>query len=119
MAALALTLAAIGLGALPVLADVWYSQGRLDLAVKVDPLQARYHWVRGLNLDESRDPRAGVAELQRSANLGETEPQLYVDLGDAEKRLGCTASARRDYQMALLIDPYFAPARERLSSLGA
>jgi len=114
MAAVGLAVAAVGLGVMPVLADAWYSQGRPDLSVMVDPLQSRYHWVRGLSLVESGAVRAGAAELQRAADLGETEPQLYVDLGDAEKKLGSTASARRDYQRALLIDPYFEPAQQRL-----
>lgn len=118
-AAVAFAVAATWFGAMPVLADVWYSQGRLDLSVRVDPLQARYHWVRGLGFVEAKDVRAGVAELQRAADLGETEPQLYLDLGDAEQKLGHTVAARRDYRMALLIDPYFSPAQQRLASLGA
>ena len=118
VAAVGLAAAATWFGAMPLLADAWYSQGRPELSVMVDPLQARYHWVRGLTLVGSGDVRAGVAELQRAANLGETEPQLYLDLGDAEQKLGNTAAARRNYRMALLIDPYFAPARQRLASLG-
>lgn len=117
--ALALALAAVGLGVMPVLADAWYSQGRVDLAVVVDPLQARYHWELGLNEIGKGHAKAGVAELRRAADLGETEPEVYVDLGDAELRLGDSASARRDYEMALVIDPYYAPARQRLASLSA
>jgi O-antigen ligase len=113
-----LAIAAIGLGVMPVLAEAWYAQGRPDLAVIVDPLQARYHWDHGLSLATSGDGKAGVAELRRAADLGETEPQLYVDLGDAELKLGDRASARRAYQMALLIDPYYGPAHQRLTALG-
>src|SRR5712692_7567148 len=83
------------------------------------PLQARYRWDLGLSLAASGDPRAGVAELQRAADFGETEPQLYVDLGDAERKLGDVATARRAYQQALVIDPFFAPAHQRLGELGA
>ena len=116
--ALTLLVAAIFFGVMPVLADTWYSRGRPELAVIVDPLQARYQWDLGLSRIALGDQRGGVAELQRAAYFGETEPQLYVDLGDAEVKLGDRASARRDYNRALLIDPYFGPARQRLKVLG-
>ncbi|TMC00220.1 MAG: tetratricopeptide repeat protein, partial [Chloroflexi bacterium] len=112
-------LAAIWLGVMPVLAEAWSWQGRSDLAVTVDPLQSHYHWNLGFSRITSGDVRGGVAELQRAADLGETEPQLYVDLGDAEMKLNDRAAARRAYEQALVIDPYFAPARQRLASLGA
>ena len=116
--AVGLVVAAVFFGVMPVLADTWYSQGRPELAAMADPLQARYHWDLGLNRIALADQRGGVAELQRAADFGETEPQLYVDLGDAELKLGDRASARRDYNRALLIDPYFAPAHQRLKALG-
>jgi O-antigen ligase len=116
--AVALAVAAVGLGAMPVLAESWDWHGRPDLAVTADPLQSRYHWDLGLSRVRSGDTRAGVAELERAANLGEPEPQLYVDLGDADLKLGDGASARRAYQMALVIDPYFAPAQQALANLG-
>jgi len=118
-AAVGLALVGVWLGVMPVLADAWYSQGRSDLSVVVDPLQAHYHWIRGNSLVASGDARAGVVELRRAASLGETEPQAYIDLGDAEKKLGNSAAARRAYQMALVIDPYFEPAQQRLGSLSA
>ena len=117
--AVALALAAIALGVLPVLAEAKYAQARPDLAVMLDPIQARYRWDWGLSLGASGDARAGVGELQRAADFGETEPQLYLDLGDAERKLGNVASARRAYQQALVIDPFFAPARQRLTEIGA
>jgi len=116
--ALSLVVAAVFFGVMPVLADTWYSQGRPQLAVAVDPLQARYHWDLGLNRIALGDQRGGVVELRRAADFGETEPQLYIDLGDAELKLGDRASAGRDYNRALLIDPYFAPAHQRLKALG-
>jgi O-antigen ligase len=42
--ALVLALAAVWLGVMPVLAEVWYSQGMADLVVLVDPVQALYTW---------------------------------------------------------------------------
>jgi hypothetical protein len=119
LAAVTLAAAAVWLGVMPVLAETWNWEGRPDLAVKVDPLQSRYHWNLGRTLAASGDEHAGVAELQRAADLGETEPQLYVDLGDAQLKLGDGASARRDYRRALVIDPFYAPAHQRLADLGA
>jgi O-antigen ligase len=118
LAALALAGAAVWFAAMPVLAEIWNWQGRSDLAASVDPLQAQYHWNLGTRLVASGDARGGLAELQRAADLGETEPQAYVDLGDAELKRGDVAAARRDYQRALVIDPYYAPARQRLADLG-
>jgi O-antigen ligase len=115
VAALVLALAAVWLAAMPLLADVWYFHGRTDLAIVADPWQARYHWVYGEDLFHRGLVAQGVAELRRSAQLGESEPGLYVELGDREKELGNPAQARRDYQRALEIDPYWAPARQRLT----
>jgi hypothetical protein len=113
--AIALALLAIGLGVFPVLADAWYWRGRTELSVLVDPLQARYHWLFGQSLAAEGSVERGVDEMKRAADLGETEPQLYVDLGDREAQLGRTADARRHYQRALEIDPYYAPAIRRLA----
>src|SRR5713226_1919752 len=118
LVALALAGAAVWFAAMPVLAEIWNWQGRSDLAARVDPLQARYHWKLGTSLIASGDARGGLAELQRAADLGETEPQVYVDLGDAELKRGDDSAARRDYQRALVIDPYYVPARQRLADLG-
>ncbi|HEY0832113.1 MAG TPA: O-antigen ligase family protein [Candidatus Dormibacteraeota bacterium] len=105
--AAALVLAATVLAVFPVLADMWYVKGRADLSVRVDPLQAQYHWAIGT-----------VAEMRRAAELGEPEPDMYVQLGDREAQLGNRAQARRDYQRALEIDPYFSPAAEHIAALG-
>ncbi len=114
-----LVAAAVVFGVFPVLADIWYLRGRSDLAVQVDPLQAQYHWTLGDGLIAQGDLRGGVAELRRTAELGETEPGLYVELGDREKSLGDLAAARRAYHRALEIDPYYSPASQRLAALGS
>lgn len=116
--AVMLALVAIGLGVLPVLADAWYLRGRTDLSVLLDPLQARYHWTLGQSLVAQGSVAQGVDEMNRAAQLGETEPGLYVELGDREAQLGRLAEARNAYRRALEIDPYYAPARQRLSSVG-
>jgi O-antigen ligase len=116
--AIALALVAIALGVLPVLADAWYFQGRVELSVLVDPLQARYHWALGQGLVAQGSVARGVDEMRRAAELGESEPGLYVELGDREAQLGRLADARRDYGRALQIDPYYAPASQRLASAG-
>ena len=113
-----LALATIPLAVLPVLADVWYLRGRADLAVRVDPLQAQYRWSLGQGLVARGDLAAGVTELQRAADLGETEPSLYVELGDHLAQLGRRGEARRAYQRALEVDPFYSPAQQRLRTLG-
>jgi O-antigen ligase len=116
LAAVALALAAIWLAVMPLLADVWYFHNRLDLAVVADPIQAHYHRLFGNSLVAAGEVRHGVDEMRLAARLGEPDPQLYLELGDAETQLGELPQARSDYAMALVIDPYFSPARQRLAA---
>jgi O-antigen ligase len=116
LAAVALAVVAVWLGVLPILADAWFYKGRLDLAVAYDPLQARYHRVLGESLVGQGSLTKGVNELRMAGQLGETDPALYVELGDAERRVGKSSQAIGDYKRALEIDPYFAPAIQRLST---
>jgi O-antigen ligase len=118
-AAIALALAAVLLGALPLLADTWYLQGRTELAVGIDPLQARYHWALGQGFVAHGSTAQGVVEMRRAADLGESEPGLYVELGDTEIKLGRLADARGDYNRALQIDPFYSPASQRLAAMGS
>jgi O-antigen ligase len=116
----AVTLAAgiVCLSVLPVLADIWYFNNRLDLAVAADPVQGRYHWELGKNLVLKGSASRGLTELKLAARLGESDPQVYVDIGDAEQGLGLTADALAAYRGALTIDPFYAPARQRLAGMG-
>jgi O-Antigen ligase len=114
-AALALVLLAVAFGVMPVLAEAWYAQGRSDLAIRVDPLQSQYHRALGEGLIAQGSQAGGLAELRKAAGLGATDPALYVELGDEELRAGNVAQARADYQMALTIDPFWAPAKQRLA----
>jgi O-antigen ligase len=104
----ALALAAIPLAVLPLLSDSWYLHGRADLAVRFDPVQAQYHWALGT-----------IPELRRAWDLGETDPGMYVQLGDLERDRGEITAARAAYRRALEIDPYYSPATERLAALDA
>lgn len=113
--AIALVFTAVALAALPLLADTWLSRGRVELSVLVDPLQSRYHKALGQRLVAQGSVAQGVDEMKRAADLGETEPGLYVELGDREAELGRSAQARRDYERALQIDPFYTPAKQRLA----
>jgi hypothetical protein len=115
---LALVVVAIALAVMPVLAEAWYAQGRSDLAVTVDPLQSQYHRALGEALLSQGSRGEGLAELRLAAKLGATDPALYVEIGDEELRNNDVAQARADYRMALTIDPYWAPARQRLAGSG-
>ena len=116
--AVSLVVAATALAILPVLAETWYAQGRPDLAVRADPLQSQYHRALGESLLAQGSSADGLAELRLAARLGATDPALYVEIGDEELREGDVAQARADYRMALTIDPYWAPARQRLAANG-
>jgi O-antigen ligase len=116
--AVALVLVAVAFGVLPVLAEAWYAQGRSDLAVRVDPLQSQYHRALGESLVAQGKQAEGLGELRLAASLGATDPALYVELGDEDLRAGHVAQARADYQMALTIDPFWAPAKQRLAGSG-
>ena len=116
--AVALAVAVVWLGAMPVLADVWYYQSRLDLSVIVDPVQGRYHWALGQGLVAIGSTSRGLTQMQLAAKLGESDPQLYVDIGDADEQLGHAAEAQAAYRTAVIIDPYFRPARDRLAGKG-
>jgi O-antigen ligase len=118
VAAVSLAAGVVWFGAIPVLADIWYHDSRLDLAIRADPLQGRYHWVLGKGLVTIGSATSGLNELLIAARLGESDPQLYVDIGDAEQGLGRTAEAHAAYQMALTIDPFYTPARQRLAGNG-
>jgi O-antigen ligase len=118
LGAVALALAVVWLGAMPVLADTWYYHGRSDLSVVVDPFQGRYHWVLGQRLVAAGSTSRGLDQMKLAGRLGESDPQLYVDIGDAEQRLGLAPEARAAYRMAVVIDPYFRPAIDRLAGKG-
>ena len=115
LGAVGLALVATGLAAMPILAEAWYAGGRADLAVRVDPYQSQYHRVLGEALIAQGDPSGGVQELRLAGRLGDSDPGMYVELGDEELQQGDAAAARADYEMALTINPFWQPALQRLS----
>ena len=118
LGAAVLAAAVLWLAVTPVLADIWYYQNRSDLSVVADPLQGRYHWILGQDLVAIGSTSRGLDQMKLAARLGESDPQLYVDTGDAEQALGRTAEARAAYRMALVIDPFYRPAKDRLAGKG-
>jgi len=115
LAAVGLALLAITLAAMPILADAWYSNNRPELAVRVDPLQSEYHRALGKTLIAQGDRPGGLQELRLAGRLGNSDPGLYVELGDEELQQGDPAAARADYEMALTINPFWQPALQRLA----
>ena len=97
--------AAVAFGVLPIVADVAYHAGEPAAAVRLDPLQARYHRALGERLVATGQIMAGAAELRRAGELGEDTARTWVQLGDAERVLGHQAAARAAYARARAIDP--------------
>ena len=115
LGAVGLALVAIALAAMPILAEAWRADGHVDLAVRVDPFQSQYHRVLGETLIAQGDQSGGVQELRVAGHLGDSDPGLYVELGDEELQQGDAAAARADYEMALTINPFWQPALQRLA----
>src|SRR4029077_4449234 len=106
LGAVGLALVAIALAAMPILAEAWRADGHVDLAVRVDPFQSQYPRVLGETLIAQGDQSGGVQELRVAGHLGDSDPGLYVELGDEELQQGDNAAARADYERALPINPF-------------
>ena len=117
--AILLALLAAALASGPLLAEVSYFKGDLDLAVRADPLQAQYHRALGENLTRQGYDFDGLQELRLAGALGDSDPGFWVELGDQELHLGNPKAARADYQMALTIDPFWQAAQQRLAGSSA
>ncbi|HEY8642212.1 MAG TPA: hypothetical protein VIO84_05520, partial [Candidatus Dormibacteraeota bacterium] len=84
--------------------------------VALNPLQARYHQALGEQLGTA-SPR-GLAELRRARELGDYDYSFLIELGDAERKDGHLAEARRAYKAALDVYPFDPTAPQRLQDLG-
>ena len=118
LGAVAMAIVASSLAAGPILAEGLYTGGRADLAVRADPWQSQYHRALGELLISQGSNVEGLQELRLAASLGNSDPGLYVELGDEELQLGDAGAARKDYEMALTIDPFWLPAKQRLAGTG-
>ncbi len=95
---------ALGFGVLPLAADTAYYAGLPAQAVFLDPPQARYHRALGEQLVGQGKVAAGAAELRTAGELGDDDAATWVEMGDAEQKLGHPAAARADYAQARAID---------------
>jgi len=91
-------------GVLPLAADMAYYADLPAQAVFLDPLQARYHRALGERLVGQGKVAAGAAELGTAGRLGDDDAATWVELGDAEQKLGNAPAARAAYAQARLID---------------
>lgn len=108
---------AVAFGVAPVIADLAHYRGDDHRAVRLDPLQPEYHRSLALQEINAGDLSGGVAELETAARLGESDPEAFVSLGDAQIRLGRTADARASYRRAVELDAYDRVAQQRLAAL--
>ena len=109
--------AAIAFGVLPVLADSAASHGDPAGAVRLDPLQARYHRLLGETLSGSIDGGTLARardQLRQSSELGAYDATVFIELGDLDAKLGDGAAALVDYRRAAELDPYNPSIRERV-----
>ena len=95
---------ATGFGILPLAADLAYYAGLPAQAVRLAPAQARYHRVYGEQLVAKGQIAAGAAELRTAGILGDDDAATWVELGDADRKLGHQAAARNDYARARELD---------------
>ena len=95
--------AGLALALPPLAADLELYAGHADLAAAIDPLQAHYQSAIG-----------SLESLRRAAALGDTTPETYVALGDAERAAGHEEAARAAYREALARYPFDPEARQRL-----
>lgn len=112
-----LTAVALFFGVAPVLADIAHYRGDDHEAVGLDPLQPEYRAALGKEEINAGNLPGGVADLQAAATLGESDPEAFVALGDAQLRLGKVAEARASYAKAVQLDRYDPAPHERLATL--
>ena len=107
-AGLAALAGAVYFGILPLVADVAYHAGQPAQAVRLDPLQARYHRALGEELIAAGRVAEGALELRRAGDLGDDDAATWVELGDAQSTLGNQQAARFAYARARAMDPAIA-----------
>jgi tetratricopeptide (TPR) repeat protein len=105
----AITLAALraGPGALAQVLPV--GMANLRHAAEADPAAVEVPLSRGSLLLLSRRPDEAVAAY-RSALALEPHPEIYLHLGDALLAVGQLDEARRNFRIAVLLDPWLRPS---------
>jgi Flp pilus assembly protein TadD len=101
--AISLAAASSGSGAVERLLPLALTE--LRLAGEGDPVDVEVPLSRGSLLLLARRPEDAIEAYRRAAAL-EPHPEIYLHLGDALLAAGQLDEARRNYRIALLLDPW-------------
>ena len=101
----AIAMAAAGSGPGGIERVLPYDLAALRRAGEADPVAVEVPLSRGSLFLLARRPEEAIAAYRRAAAL-EPHPEIYLHLGDALLAAGQLEEARRDYRIALLLDPW-------------
>jgi tetratricopeptide (TPR) repeat protein len=105
----AIAMAAAGAGPGAIERVLPYGLAALRRAGEADPLAVEVPLSRGSLFLLARRPEEAIAAYRRAAAL-EPHPEIYLHLGDALLAAGQLEEARRNYRIALLLDPWLRSA---------
>lgn len=101
----AIAMAAAGAGPGAIERVLPYGLAALRRAGEADPVAVEVPLSRGSLFLLARRPEEAIAAYRRAAAL-EPHPEIYLHLGDALLAAGQLDEARRNYRIALLLDPW-------------
>ena len=101
----AVAMAAAGAGPGAIERVLPYGLAALRRAGEADPVAVEVPLSRGSLFLLARRPEEAIAAYRRAAAL-EPHPEIYLHLGDALLAAGQLEEARRNYRIALLLDPW-------------
>ena len=101
----AIAMAAAGSGPGAIERVLPYGLAALRRAGEADPVAVEVPLSRGSLFLLARRPEDAIAAYRRAAAL-EPHPEIYLHLGDALLAAGELEEARRNYRIALLLDPW-------------
>jgi tetratricopeptide (TPR) repeat protein len=101
----AVAMAAAGAGPEAIERVLPYGLAALRRAGEADPVAVEVPLSRGSLFLLARRPEEAIAAYRRAAAL-EPHPEIYLHLGDALLAAGQLEEARRNYRIALLLDPW-------------
>jgi len=101
----AIAVAAAGAGPGAIERVLPYGLAALRRAGEADPVAVEVPLSRGSLFLLARRPEEAIAAYRRAAAL-EPHPEIYLHLGDALLAAGQLEEARRNYRIALLLDPW-------------